>query len=224
MRALSIIALGLAAMSSACSGAPSKPPAPSQPAPSAQPAPQPGAGWATARWTRHDSLAHGFSMPLPSDPAWKIEDAKDSWLVATHAPTSTVVVARMLGTDGLANRARCETRARDLRALPPREGTSVIDKHRVDMPSGFDTIVEVGLLPTDPGKPITGYVLAFGGWSKKCFIYALTTTAQGRGAEEAVADRLALFMERSFLKMRFASGPNMVVPREKPPLGPAPLK
>ncbi len=155
-------------------------------------------------------------MPLPPDPAWKIDDAKDGWLTAAHAPTSTLVVARMITTDGLANRARCEGHARDLRALPPREGASVIDRHRVDMPSGFDTIVEVGLLPSDPGQPITGYVMAFGGWAKKCFAYALTTTAKGRGAEEAVADRLALFIERSFLRMRFASGLTPVVPREKP--------
>lgn len=218
MRALSIVALGLAALSFACSAAPSQPPAAAKAAPSAQPAPQPGAEWGAARWTMYESLAHGFAMALPPDPAWQIEDAKDAWLVATHAATSTVVVARMLGTDGLANRARCEAHARELRALPARDGTSVIDKHRVDLPQGFDTIVEVGLLPTDPGKPITGYVLAFGGWSKRCFAYALTTTAHGRGAEEAVADRLALFMERSFLRIRFASGPKAVVPREKPPL------
>lgn len=112
---------------------------------------------------------------------------------------------------------------RGLRALPEREGAAIVDKRRVDLPSGFDTIVEVGLLPTDPGKPITGYVLAFGGWSKKCFAYALTTSAKGPGAEQAVGDRLALFMERSFLRMRFASDLTPVVPREKPPVGPSPL-
>lgn len=208
------------ACSWACSSTPtagSLPPAPQQAA-SAQAAPPSGAEWATLRWAPYDSLAHGFSLPLPEDPAWKVEDVKDAWLVASHAPTTTVVAARLLATDGLASRARCEIRARDLRPLPEREGAAIIEKRRVDLPGGFDTVLEVGLLPSDPGKPITGFVLAIGGWSKRCFAYALTTSAKGPGAEEAVADRLALFVERSFLRMRFGSDLTPLVPREKPPL------
>lgn len=174
--------------------------------------------FSTRTWRAYDSLSQGFSMPLPEDLEWRVEDVKDAWLVAKHAPTKTEIVARMLATDGLANRARCEGHARELRALPVRDDAIVIEKKRVDLPSGFDTVVEVGILATKPGKPITGYVLAFGGWAKKCFAYALTTSAMGRGAEEAVGDRLALFVERSFLKMRFASDLSPVVPREKPPI------
>jgi hypothetical protein len=95
-----------------------------------------------------------------------------------------------------------------------------VERRRVDLPDGFDTILEVGLFPTNPGQPIAGFVLAIGGWSKKCFVYALITRAGGPGAEAAVGDRLALFVERSFLRMRFSSDLTPVVPREKPPVGP----
>jgi hypothetical protein len=222
MRSSSIAVLAtLLALSTACSSTPGASATPAAtsapPVATVQAAPPPaGAEWATMRWTPYDSLAHGFSMPLPQDAAWKIEDVKDAWLVASHAPTSTVIVARMLSTDGLANRARCEARARNLRPLPEREGAAIVEKRRVDLPGGFDTVLEVGLLPSEPGKPLTGYLLAFGGWSKRCFAYALTTSAKGKGAEEAVGDRLALFVERSFLRLRFESDLTPLVPREKP--------
>ena len=185
---------------------------------SAQANAPPAIDFSTRSWRAYDSLAQGLSMPLPEDLEWRVEDAKDAWLVAKHAPTKTEIVARMLPTEGLANRARCEAHARELRALPVRDDAIVIEKKRVDLPSGFDTVIEVGILATKPGRPITGYVLAFGGWSKKCFAYALTTSAMGRGAEEAVGDRLALFVERWFLKMRFANDLSPMVPREKPPI------
>lgn len=212
----------VAAAASGCSGAPGQP----GPVGSARPtasakvpsAPLPGAEWAAARWVEYDSLAHGLSMPLPPDITWRVEDAKEGWLLARHAAAMTTVGVRWIATDGLANRARCETRARDLGALPDRARATVMDRRRVDLPSGFDTILEVGLLSAEPGKPITGYALAIGGWSKRCFVYVLTTTAQGRGSEEAVADRLALFVERSFLRLRFESDLTPPVPRERPPL------
>lgn len=215
-------ALALAALCSACS---STPPAP-QPAPrpistaKAAPVAIPGAGWAGGRFVAYDSLAHGLSMPLPEDLGWNIQDTKGAWLVATHAAASTEIAVRTIATDGLANRARCERRARDLRPLPEREGATIVERRRVDLPDGFDTILEVGLLPTNPGEPIAGFLLAIGGWAKKCFVYALVTRASGPGAEGAVGDRLALFVERSFLRLRFESDLTPVVPREKPPVGP----
>lgn len=208
----------LTAASLGCSSAPSNPTPPV--VVSASPIAS-GAGVGTdfskVRWRAYDSLAHGFSMPLPEDLAWRVEDRADTWLVATHAPTSTQIAARVFPADALMNRTRCEAHARELRVLPEREGAVVLERRRVDLPSGFDTIVEVGLLPTAPDKPIAGYVLAFGGWAKKCFAYALTTSAKGRGAEEAVGDRLALFVEQSFLHLRFGSDIAPIVPRERPP-------
>ncbi len=155
-------------------------------------------------------------MPLPEDLAWKVDDRSDAWLVAEHAPTSTKIAARVFPMDALMNRARCEAHARETRDLPVREGAVVIEKRRVDLPSGFDTVVEVGLSPTGPNDPIEGYVLAIGGWAKRCFAYALTTKAKGKGAEEAVGDRLALFLERSFLHLKFSIDVSPSVPRERP--------
>ena len=203
----------------ACSGANGGAPVPSsKPAASASvpSAPLPGSEWAGARWVAYDALSHGLSMPLPPDVSWRVETSKDGWLLARHGPARTTVGVRWMATDGLANRARCEARARDQGAMPDRSGGVVLERRRVDLPSGFDTVLEVGLSSAEPGKPITGYALAVGGWSKKCFVYVLTTTAEGRGAEEAVADRLALFVERSFLRLRFESDLTPAVPRERP--------
>lgn len=168
----------------------------------------------------YDSVVHGLSMPLPEDSGWVIDDVKDGWLTAKHVAASTEIVVRMISTDGLANRARCERRARDLRPLPAREGATIVEKRRVDLPDGFDTILEVGLSAVSPGQPIEGFLLAIGGWAKKCFVFALVTRAKGTQAEAMVGDRLALFVERSFLKLRLTSDLTPLVPREKPPLGP----
>ncbi len=215
------VLIAAAAALAACSGAngaassgPSGPPVASA---SAAAAPLPGEAWAAARWVPYDAVAQGLSMPLPPDPAWTVETSKDGWLIARHGAAMTTIGVRWITTDGLANRARCEARARDQGALPDRAKGAVLEKRRVDLPSGFDTVLEVGLLSAEPGKPISGYLMAVGGWSKRCFVYVLTTTAQGRGAEAAVADRLALFVERSFLKLRFESDLTPLVPRERPP-------
>ena len=218
MRAAVLIAAP--ALLAACSGA-SGPGAAGSGRPagsvSVAPAPVPGAEWGAARWVPYDALAQGLSMPLPPDVAWRVETTKDGWLIAKHGPAMTTIGVRWIATDGLANRARCEARARDQGALPDREEAAVLEKRRVDLPSGFDTTLEVGLLAAQPGKPITGYAVAIGGWSRRCFVYVLTTTAQGAGAEEAVADRLALFVERSFLRLRFESDLTPLVPRERAP-------
>ena len=65
-----------------------------------------GTDFSKVRWRAYDSLAQGFSMPLPEDLAWRIEDRADTWLVAKHAPTSTTIAARIFTLDALANRAR----------------------------------------------------------------------------------------------------------------------
>lgn len=221
MRGSSALAILAAALLTGC-----PPPVPGPPGPAAASARAPappvvaGTGWATGRFVAYESLAHGFSLPLPEDPGWQIEDQKDRWLIARHPAAKTEIVARMLATDGLANRARCERRARDLRPLPEREGAMILERRRVDLPDGFDTVLEVGLTPSSPGEPIEGFLLAIGGWSKRCFVLALVTRADGPQAEATVGDRLALFVERSFLRMRFPSSLTPQVPREKPPLGP----
>lgn len=202
-----------------CSAAPPPPGNPPVPTATAKPpdALLIGVQWARAKFSPRESLVHGFVMPLPDVDTWAISDPENGWFVAKHAASNTTIAARMLATDGLANRARCEKRARDLLPLPEREGATMVDRQRVDLPSGFDTVLEVGLAPTNPGQPIEGFLLAIGGWAKRCFVYTLTTRAAGPGAEQAVGDRLALFVEKSFLDLRFTTDLVPTVPREKLP-------
>jgi hypothetical protein len=75
-----IAAIGCLGLAAACSGAPTGPGVPPRPTASAQaPVAQvPGASWTMGRFVAYDSLAHGFSVPLPDDLGWRIEDGKDT--------------------------------------------------------------------------------------------------------------------------------------------------
>src|SRR5207247_3467373 len=78
-------------------------------------------------------------FPLPDARGWRVEDGRDPWLAATHAASSTSLLVRTWRDDGRASRASCEARARLWRDLPHREGSSIFEQRRVDVPPGFDT-------------------------------------------------------------------------------------
>jgi hypothetical protein len=52
---------------------------------------------------------------------------------------------------------------------------------------------------------IDGLAMAFGGWAHRCFAWVYTTQASGRGAEAAVAARLAVMVEQSLGKSELVS-------------------
>jgi len=111
--------------------------------------------------------------------------------------------------DEVMNRQRCEARARTWQRLPEREGAEIIERQAVPVPADFDTVVEVGLIPPSPkapvGTPLQGFVMAFGGWSRRCFAYVYTTAAVGPGAEQVVGERLGMMVEGSLGKIQFQS-------------------
>jgi hypothetical protein len=196
--ALAGVALGLAA----CGGPPSAAsPAPRGPASTAQLTSFAAGPWGTFRSKRFD-----LELPLPDGHAWRIDDHTTGWLVATHAPTASTLLVRTWREDANMNRARCEERARSWRALPDREGTDLIEQFDLALPPDHDTHAEVragrGGARADT---ITGAVLAFGGFARKCFAYVYATSASGPGAEAAVGDRLAVMAHGSLEKLTFTS-------------------
>ncbi len=139
-----------------------------------------------------------ISLPLPDGHAWRIDDHKDRWLVATHPPTGSEVIVRVWSEDGRANTKTCEEAARVWRKLPDRDGAEVVSSVNVGAPSGFDTHADLLVrAPTKPGAPIGANVLAFGGHLHRCFAFVFTTVASGPDAERIVGARLAAMLQRS---------------------------
>jgi hypothetical protein len=150
------------------------------------------------------SLRFGLKLPLPDGGGWRIDDHGSSWLVAKHAGAASELAVRVWREEAVMNRARCEEWARFGRKIPERDGADTVEKRAVDVPPGFDTVVEVGVTaPAAVGKKarvgedLRAFALAFGGKGKRCFAWIYTTSAGGPGAEAALGERLATMVQGS---------------------------
>lgn len=196
--ALAVIAVLVAA----CDPAPIVPPVvPSKPAPIVATRPKALGDAPTGDFT---SLRFGLKLPLPDGKSWRIDDHDSNWLVAKHAASASDLVIRVWREDAVMNRARCEERARFWRKIPDRESADIVEKRAVDVPTGFDTMVEVGVIaPALAGKKpragedLRGVAMAFGGKGRRCFAWIYTTSAGGPGAEEVIGERLATMVQGS---------------------------
>jgi hypothetical protein len=196
--ALAGVALGLAACGAPPPAASPRPPQPAQ-------APQL-ASFAAGRWGAFRSKRFDLELPLPDGHAWRIDDHATGWLAATHAPTASTLLVRTWREDVNMNRERCEARARSWRSLPEREGTELIEQLDLALPPDHDTRAEIRVGRGGArAETITGVVLAFGGFARKCFAYVYTTSASGPGAEAAVGDRLAVMAHGSLDEVTFTS-------------------
>jgi len=188
-----------------CGAAPSRRDAPTTPPP---PPPAPvdpiasGASFTTIASARFD-----LSLPLPGGASFRVDDRSERWFVATHSSTNSTLLVRTWREDAVVNRERCEARARTWRALPEREGSRLIESRRVAVPEDHDTVAEVRLGPRAP--VVTGFVLAFGGWAKRCFAYVFVTKDED---PRVVTDRLATMMDGSLARTKVRS--ELVAPRE----------
>jgi hypothetical protein len=186
----------VAALSFVGCGAPPPPPVkPPPPAPAPTPA---GLDFEGAKTGAFRSKRFQISLPLPDGHAWRIDDHKDRWLVATHPPTGSELIVRVWAEDGRANTKTCEEAARVWKKLPDREGAEVVSSVNVAAPSGFDTHADLLVrAPTKTGAPISANILAFGGHLHRCFAFVFTTVASGPDAERTVGARLAAMLQRS---------------------------
>jgi hypothetical protein len=193
---------------------PAKPPPSPPPSPAAETAAPDLASGAVGEYRsdRFDLL-----LPLPDGARWRIEDARSPWLEGTHKPAAAALLVRVWREPEIMNRARCEAQARLFRSLPDRERAVVIEERRIDVPRGFDTVFQVGVIASDREQPITGFVTAFGSRVRRCFAYVLTTSASGKGAEERIAARLASIVLISLSNISLEDDGAKVIPREPLP-------
>jgi hypothetical protein len=99
-------------------------------------------------------------------------------------------------------------------ALAARDDFQIIAQQTVDVPSGFDTLVEVGIDAAAAGENLSGFVTAFGGRGHRCFAYVFKTTAGGPGREQVVGERLGVMVERSLLLTKLHSELVPEIPRD----------
>lgn len=228
-----LIAASLALLLGACSAPVEQPKAPLPAASGVAPS------WvlpsfSAEKWGDFSSRRFGLELPLPEGTSWVIDDHTGSWLEARHATTGSTLLVQASRADGIATRARCEEDARIRRKLPDKEGADRVEQRSIDVPAGFDTRVEVGVITKVPGargatsssNVIRGFVLAFGGRAHRCFAYVFTTSAEGPGAERAVGERLATMVQGSLAKVRLRNDLAPELPREglpsEPPGAPPP--
>lgn len=144
-------------------------------------------------------------LALPGKEKWRIDDTRTPWLTASQEATRSNVLLRTWFDENRMTRDRCEERARALRPIPTRDGATMLEQRRLDVPPGFDTVADV-FVQNDPGSDkIYGFVLAFGGNARRCFAYVYVTSESGAGGEARIADRLAQMVERSLATLVFES-------------------
>jgi hypothetical protein len=170
---------------------------------------------------RYHSKRLALSLPLPDGKTWRIDDHSRPELVATHAPTRSRVLVALLRADGLVGRSECEAIARDRKLVPSGELHTL--ENALDITQqNYDTRIWVAVEPgSGPGSPITGHVMAFGGFLRKCYVFDFSTQVDGVAGEPVLSSRLA------FARARILRGLELdafgEVPREAPEAPPVPM-
>jgi hypothetical protein len=145
---------------------------------------------------RFHSLRHALFLPLPDGKAWRIDDHSRPELVATHAPTQSIVKVGVFRTDGLVGRNECEAFARDRKLVPPGE-LHTLESAVETTQDNYDTRVWVAVEPgSAPGSPLVGHVMAFGGFLRKCYVFDFATRVDSADDETVLSDRLAFARAR----------------------------
>ncbi len=151
------------------------------------------------------SKRFGLMLPLEEGEAWRIDDHKTPWLSAQKPKDQSSLLLRLWRGENRMTHGKCENIARGWRTLPSRDNATILSHETLDFPTGFDTEIDVGLVPVPSEASLFGFVLAFGGYSHKCFAYVFVTKDQGPGADQRVAERLGTNVERTLKKIRVVS-------------------
>jgi hypothetical protein len=191
---LAVFIVGITVVA-ACASAPAPAPGPSAPpqAPASAPATFEG-----ARWGKFHSKRFDFSLALPDGSAWKIDDHRSKWLDATHAATHSSLLARSWNEEQNVTRKACYAQAREWeRVLPDLDSQPLIDDGIKKVLGNEDARVAVGLDARTPStQGIDGFVVVIVGSVKRCMVFAFQTHADGQGAGDEIASRLAIIAER----------------------------
>jgi hypothetical protein len=146
--------------------------------------------------SRYHSKRLAVSVPLPDGHAWRIDDHSQPELVATHAPTRSKLVVAVFRADELVGRGRCEALFRGRGLLPTGDLRTLEDGAAMTQQT-FDTRLWVAVDPgTGPGGSLVGYVMAFGGFLRKCFAFVFSTQVDSAADEPVLSSRLAFARAR----------------------------
>ena len=164
---------------------------------------------------------------LPDKASWRISDGP-TWLEAEHSPSSSKLALRTWRAERLVRRTDCAAQARLARpTLPIVRDEAVLEQRAFAAPQGFDSELVVGVEPSAAG--VAGYAFVFGATVGYCYAAVFTTTASGSGAEQEVAARLGIAVDRIFSSVhtrsvddRAARRRLVVTPKAPPALGAAP--
>jgi hypothetical protein len=212
----------LLALLAACSPAVA-PPAPGPPPPASS---EPAFGAAASGFEagpagKFHSKRFDVWLQLPDGKGWRIDDHRSSWLVATHAASSSSLGLRVYLEDSAINRSRCEARARELDpSLPAESPSQLVEAREKDVIKGWDarSVVQIAVQHrNEPSQIVEGHQLVFAALVRKCLVLHLATRAAGPGAEAAVGARLGELSElvRTLRVDDDLAGPS----REPPPSG-----
>jgi hypothetical protein len=204
MRASSLLPLVLplscaAALLAACGGGEAK--GPVAPVASTSAA-KPWGRFSDADLARYHSARIGVSFLLPERPSWSIvdrDDAEGGWLVARHAPSSTVLRARRWDSGIPISRLDCEAHAMEIAELPkPAEADKrfeTLSDQTVSQPKGWDARHWVATETTPDGR-LVGHVFLLSARKRTCLIVHARTDAASEMAYAELADRLELLSSR----------------------------
>lgn len=194
-----VLSLACAAPLAACGGG--APKGAVAPAPSTRPA-TPWGRFSDADLARYHSARIGVSFLLPERPAWAITDRDDAdggWLVARHAPSSTVLRARRWDSGIPISRLDCEAHAIEIGELPkPADADKrfeTLSDQTVSQPKGWDARHWVATETTPDGR-VVGHVFLLSARKRSCFIVHARTDAASEASYGELADRLELLSSR----------------------------
>jgi hypothetical protein len=139
---------------------------------------------------RFHSARFGLSVALPDGKAWRIDDHGKRELSATHAPTHSSLTIYQWNETELMNRAKCETRAREL-GLDVDGDLDVVEQQVTSVPDGWDTRIVVLSEVRPAAKAVMGHVLAYASSIRKCLFFHFQTDAR-EGEETVMSSRLAV--------------------------------
>jgi hypothetical protein len=156
-----------------------------------------------SRRVRSRALEFPIELDLPSKDSWQVSDGP-TWLVAAHSASSSLLAVRTWRADRLVRREQCEAQARLARpSLPIVRDDAVLERRALSAPAQFDTELVVGVEPTGGG--LSGYALAIGASVGRCYAAVFTTAVNGTLAEQEVATRLGLAVDRILSGVRLRS-------------------
>jgi len=195
---LTLVGIAALALGCAASGGvePANPPtpAPGPPPPKSEP------NLADRAWGVVSSTRFGVDVALPERKSWQIEELKEPWWIARHAPSSSELRVRTWRTSRLSKREDCAEQValwRPGAPDPKKNPESVVERRALTSPSGYQTELVVGVRRASAAE-IEGYALAIGHTIGECYAAILTTRASGGRAEASVGERLALFADAVF--------------------------